>query len=666
MPDMLSNITENTIQEHVRDEPRVSGVSLFTWLAGANNIIPVWWSRERDVALDAFWRKSDHLSGALFAMDTKLTTIPLRIVPRDMSIKSHFPIADSFTDALYNWSEFGNGWISFFGKWVRDYYSFDNGAFAEIVADGKQDEEITGRAYAINHLDSLRCTRTNSPEFPVVYTDTHSVQHKLHYTRVIYGSQMPSGDARMNNVGLCAISRAINAGQNLLDIAIYKQEKLGSRPNRQMMITQGGLDPEDVQLAINMANQSMDMQGLSRYAKTIVLGSANMPNADIKAIDSSSLPDGFDEEESTILGMAIIALAFGTDVRELFPITMSGATKADAVIQHIKQRGKGAGHTLQLMENMLNQKFLPAFLKAEFDFQDDAQDRQSAEIASVRAQSRERDINAMVIDLRTARELMVKSGELTGEQFEQLELNDGRLEDGTSVEMLFYSKDKEYVEFLSGEGSEEDKRITLMEVISTSRDVERVKKARRALAAIDFRVKEKEEEESDKRAEQLAVQRPNKINDNRNDDSYDEEKFGRKLPTQVDTLPDEEENYTKELDMGQDIRIKLVQKEQPAPIVNVTVPETVVNITIPKDAIKVEVPESKVVVNVPKQDIVVNVPEQKQPQIKMYPKFTVTMPENKEPVKVENVESPSRSYKIKRDASGKMTEIVATDKDGAK
>ena len=135
--------------------------------------------------------------------------------------------------------------------------------------------------------------------------------------------------------------------------ARYKQEKIGSRPARQMMITRGGLDPVDLDEAISQANAAMSMQGLSRFSKTIAVGARAYPDADIKTIDLTSVPDGWDEKEATVLGMAVIANAFGFDLKELFPAFTDGGTKADAIVQHIKQRGKGPGHTLEVTEQLL-------------------------------------------------------------------------------------------------------------------------------------------------------------------------------------------------------------------------------------------------------------------------------------------------------------------------
>ena len=158
-------------------------------------------------------------------------------------------------------------------------------------------------------------------------------------------------------------------------------ENLGSRPHREVIITKGGLDPHDIQTAFKIAEGSMDAQGLRRYSKVVVAGSQTLPEADIAKYELSQLPKGFDETTFITMGMATIALAFGTDARELFPALTAGATRADALLQHLKQRGKGPGQILQLTERLMNFKFIPPHLKFMTDFQDDAQDQQEAEIS---------------------------------------------------------------------------------------------------------------------------------------------------------------------------------------------------------------------------------------------------------------------------------------------
>lgn len=437
-----------TVQEIARSE-RGGGVFLVNWLARSGSALPSWWSVNRDNALRAFWKKSDHLSGALYTMQSKMTAIPVTVVARDLSDKKAVKDAVVLTEILNDSPGFGRGWVAEYGKWVEDLLGTDNGAFMEVIGRGRKDGPIVGTPISLAHLDSVNCVRTGHSIYPVIYTDpTSGKRYKLHYSRVIESSQMTSPISYMNGVGYCAISRCIMVSQTLIDILVFKQEKLGSRPHRQIIITQGGLDPQDIASAFETAEQTMDSMGLSRYSKMVVGGSGALPDADIKVVELSSMPDGFDETTSVMYGMATIALAFGTDARELFPAITAGATRADALLQHLKQRGKGPGQILQVTERGLNFKFVPSRMKAQFDFQDDAQDRQASEIKMVRANSRVQDMSSGVTDQRTLREQMFEAGDITVEQFEKMELESGRLPDGTDVKSLFFKKGREFRQYL--------------------------------------------------------------------------------------------------------------------------------------------------------------------------------------------------------------------------
>jgi len=119
----------------------------------------------------------------------------------------------------------------------------------------------------------------------------------------------------------------------------------------------------------------------------------------------------------------------------------SGATKAEALVQHLKQRGKGPGHILESLTRMLESKYLPPHLMAVFDFQDDEEDREIGEIKDKRADTTKKHLDAGITDMRTAREQALSSGDLEKAQFIKLELADGRLEDGDNVLTLFYDPD---------------------------------------------------------------------------------------------------------------------------------------------------------------------------------------------------------------------------------
>jgi hypothetical protein len=215
--------TDATFQSRVMDEID-SSIGLVMWLASANELIPAWWSKKRDIELRSFWKRVDYLSGAIYTLESRMTTIPFSVVPKDNSVDAHVRQAEKFGEILNEASEFGSGWVTFFGKWIEDILTQDNGAFAEVIGPGEPDGPLMGAPFSIANLDSARCIRTSDPEFPVVYQDKKKGKFKLHHTRVAFASMMTSPMEEMNGVGFCGVSRCINTAQHLLDILVYKQE----------------------------------------------------------------------------------------------------------------------------------------------------------------------------------------------------------------------------------------------------------------------------------------------------------------------------------------------------------------------------------------------------------------------------------------------------------
>ncbi len=433
-------------------KPRVdySGTgNLLVYLASGVDTLPAWWSKQRDRELRKFWKQCPHLAGAIYMLQAKLTSVPVRVEARDPSSDLHVRQAEQFTRILVEESQFGQGWVSCFGRFLQDLWCSDNGAFLEVIGDGPPDGPIVGPPLGLAHLDSIRCHRTSDPEYPVVYESMDGKLHKLHYTRVVYMSQMPSPDIEMKGVGFCAVSRASAIAQNLIDIARYKQEKLGSRPLRGVLLAKG-IATSVVKNALSIANEQMDAEGLSRFARLPVIG--DIPSdADMSLLNLASLPDGYDEREAVTLGMFAIALAFGVPPRWLWPATVVGATRADAMYQHVAGLGGGAGQILRAVTILLGGsergarhmtgKFLPPHLRLVFDFQDDEEDRLKAEIRETRARTRERNLMTGVTNLRLERLKMLEDGEISEAQFEELELQSGRLPDGRTVLDLFYERD---------------------------------------------------------------------------------------------------------------------------------------------------------------------------------------------------------------------------------
>jgi hypothetical protein len=120
---------------------------------------------------------------------------------------------------------------------------------------------------------------------------------------------------------------------------------------------------------------------------------------------------------------------------------LQGQTRANAGVQDRKGRGKGVGELLETFTDLMNEFYLPGHMTMRFDNLDDDQDEQRAGIRDTRSQARQRDLDSGVTDVRVERERMWAEGEVTQEQFEDMELSDGRLPNGLDVLLLFVSED---------------------------------------------------------------------------------------------------------------------------------------------------------------------------------------------------------------------------------
>lgn len=442
---------------NVATDSFLSGMEYFVPLfmsGSAQGRVPAYWSRGRDRFLRSLVANNDALKIAIKTFVSKACTIPPRVMAVDNTIARHITLAQAMqSNLLYN-SGLRKGYNHAIQKYLYDYLTQDNGAFMLVLGEGNLSGPIVGRALGLYHLDSQRCTRTNNAEYPVVFADTDGKRYKLHYTRIIEQASLPSPDVELNGVGMCAVSLCLESATELRDIAVYVKEKLGSRPPRQIIYARKGATIDQLVSATDAANRKLDSEGFSFFSRSLLLA-PKMAGQELilDRLDLSSAPDGFERQSVTMLNMAVVAAAFGLDLRDLaHAFGVAGATKADAEVQHMKGRGKGVGEWVEEFSRLLDQKFLPDSLVVNYDYVDDAQDEQVARIWASRSEARFRDISSNAKTVRATRMAMYRQGEITEDEFETMELEDGRLPNGMQLLSLFASNDPDMVRLLNIEG----------------------------------------------------------------------------------------------------------------------------------------------------------------------------------------------------------------------
>ncbi|NIV29052.1 MAG: hypothetical protein GWN58_05945, partial [Anaerolineae bacterium] len=105
-------------------------------------------------------------------------------------------------------------------------------------------------------------------------------------------------------------------------------------------------------------------------------------------LNFAQLPDQFDEKAATELYINIVALSFGVDVREFWPMTAGNlGTATETLVMHQKAKGKGVGDLISTLERAINWHILPEAVTFSFDFTDDDEDMARAQLDETRTKT---------------------------------------------------------------------------------------------------------------------------------------------------------------------------------------------------------------------------------------------------------------------------------------
>ena len=470
-------------------------IQAMSYIITTSSLIPPWWSKARDRELHRVTKQSGHLSGLFYLATTKLSNIPLVFRAKDPTIISHVEEAEKFTQQMQYVSEFGEGLRTALKKFIYDYLVYDNGAFMEIIGYGDPAGPIEGKPLAVRHLDSQNCMRTGDPIYPIRYQGEDGGWYKFHFTRIIAMSQQPSGIANMNGVGFSAASRCFEIAQVLSDQLQYKLEKMGARPQSQIIAAKG-MEAQQVIKSFMVAEELMNQLGLQRYAKQVVLAGDDI---DIQKIDLNNF-EPFDEQVGTLMAIYSLAYIIGLDVRDIWPIT---GAKASDQIANMKARGRLPADFTADFKQQGDYKICPPYLEIHFDFMDDDEDMQRANIRDIRSRRVERLAQGEAIDAEGQRRMLLEDRDITREEFIRLQYADGKLENGIPVATLFYTSDPlvralctidgfEYPTVFSENDPEQIKteiQIALArvyELLARTSSIAQRRKAESALAALEW------------------------------------------------------------------------------------------------------------------------------------------------------------------------------------
>lgn len=382
-------------------------------LASQADLFPAWGTNpvERDKQLREFYATEPWLAGTVSALAARNAALSWTLEGP--------PRTCNRLQEMLHLSDMGAGWVHMMQRVSIDLLTQDNGAFMEVIRDGE------GAIVGLAHLDAARCTRTGSPEYPVVYEDREASQHKMRWDQVLEFTDMPSPVETANGMQLCAVSRVLRIAQILRDVHIRKHEKLSGRFSGALHIV-SGINMDMINDAFQKAAETSNNRGRTRYQPPIIAGTLD-PTAEVRkeTIELASLPEGYSEEEFMKWYIAVLALAFQCEYQDLAPLPGGGLGSSNqSAILHMKAKGRGPELWQKLVEHKLNFYVLPQNVTFRYDEKDYEADRQEWEARKLRSDVRTQDVGSGVLTVQVARQMMEDDGDLKDEYLQLMETED--------------------------------------------------------------------------------------------------------------------------------------------------------------------------------------------------------------------------------------------------
>lgn len=337
------------------------------------NDLPPHGDPTRDLVLAEFWKDEPLLAGAVYSMSAKMTSLSWTVVGKSDEAK-HF--ANIFASG---WSMDGQDWGSFISPSTQDFYTTDRGVFWETPRVGHR---VYGRLDSIGHIDALQCAMTGNSKKPVFYLSDVTGQDRFFRPgEFIHFASLTSAREGQYGMGFCASSRAWKAAKLLLGLHQYDEEKLANLPPEGVAAV-SGLTMDEFQDALAIWKAAREKNNSLTFPQVLWL-IASQPGASVNVdfVGFSQMPESFNREIVVQQYINTLALDFGVDAREFWPIS-SGTlgTASESEVQHMKAKGKGPGEFVSIVERKLNAE-MPEGVDFSFDTQDIAEDQQAAETA---------------------------------------------------------------------------------------------------------------------------------------------------------------------------------------------------------------------------------------------------------------------------------------------
>lgn len=335
--------------------------------------MPAYGDPERDFWLDKLWKQEPIMAGAVYSMSAKMTALKWSITGRrNTALQAAKTLAGAAHMGGYDWGGFQSASSV-------DFYTMNRGVFWEVSRTG--DSQI-GKLADLGHIDALACNLTGNAERPMEYNSEVTGQKiRFREGEFIHFSSLVSPRENMFGMGFCAVDRALRALKLLMSLHNYDDEKLANLPPEGVAAI-SGLTMDEFLTAVRLW-QAQRLQDNSLTFPQVLWLIGSQPNTEVKINFQgfSQIPESFNRQEVVTHYVSTLALDFGVDAREFWPISSGSlGTASESEIQHLKAKGKGPGEYITTTERHINGE-LPDGVDFVFDTQDIEEDSVAAAVA---------------------------------------------------------------------------------------------------------------------------------------------------------------------------------------------------------------------------------------------------------------------------------------------
>ena len=329
--------------------------------------LPAWGDAARAEHLRALVRDEPILAGAVASLCAKVSALDWQLTGgRNIVTRYHPMLAEA---------EDGAGWNYLLERWTQDYLITDLGGVLELAREGS-----LGPVGAIYHVDSARCALTGNANFPLRYVPDYG-EKNLHdiplrpgdFSRIV---DMPASSERRLGLGFCGVSRALKSARLLTALYRYEDEQLSDLPP-QGVVAITGMTLDEVNTAFDLYEQKNASREKTTFKGVLWLASQASPHQpiDVKVTPFANLPAHLNRTEMVTQYINILALTFGVDSREFWPVSQGPlGTGKEAEIQAQKAKGKGFGKLVAAQERAINWDVLPQGVQFAYDLKDSEDD----------------------------------------------------------------------------------------------------------------------------------------------------------------------------------------------------------------------------------------------------------------------------------------------------